>query len=73
MKRRPFTRTEVKHLVYLHMERDGMTKQEAEQIVRNLIESQKTLPTPLKTRNKHSFKEEFKKLTRKENHDKGGN
>lgn len=59
--RKRLTKTELKNLKYLHINRDGMTPAEADKRVAELIEFQKTLPKkPKKT--KPEFKKEFQKL-----------
>ncbi len=62
MKSKPFTRDELMHLKYLLKTRDGMSEKEASNHISNLIESQKTLPTPPRSPKSISFQEEFKKL-----------
>lgn len=64
---RKFSRDELKHLKYLLKTRDGMTEEESTEHIANLIESQKTLPTPLKSSPK-PFQEEFKKLKESSSH-----
>lgn len=62
MKQKPFTRDELRHLKYLLKTRDGMSEKEASKHIAELIESQKTLPTPPRKPKLDSFQEEFKKL-----------
>jgi len=62
MKQKPFTRDELSHLKYLLKTRDGLSEKEASKHIANLIESQKTLPIPLKKPKLANFQEEFRKL-----------
>ncbi len=62
MRRKPFTRDELRHLKFLLKTRDELSEEEATKHIANLIESQKTLPIPPRNSKSTTFQEEFKKL-----------